>query len=147
MMKVLLAEKILKILEEKIKDSNDALNELQESLKNDSKSSAGDKHETARAMVQMEMEQIVNKGNELVLQKRNFERIGTQQCQLVALGALVKTDLALFYISLALGKIEIDTTEILCIGSNAPIFNSMKGKKINESFEFHEKIYHIQEIT
>jgi hypothetical protein len=51
-----------KILAERIQSLRQQLHELVEGAKNDSKSTAGDKHETARAMMQQPVESFVAAG-------------------------------------------------------------------------------------
>ena len=46
------------ILNEKISNLNKDINSLKESQKNDTKSSMGDKYETGRAMIQLELEKL-----------------------------------------------------------------------------------------
>ena len=48
----------LLILNQKIEELNSALATATESANNETKSSAGDKHETARAMMQLEQEKL-----------------------------------------------------------------------------------------
>jgi hypothetical protein len=51
------------------------LNELNDSAKNETKSTAGDKHETALAMLQIEQENTRNKLKEIKEQKLQLDRI------------------------------------------------------------------------
>ncbi|MFL5753246.1 MAG: hypothetical protein ACJ76F_07565, partial [Bacteroidia bacterium] len=56
-------------VEERLNVLEAAYSELAEGAENDSKSSAGDKHETSRAMIQLEQEKIVAQMNEALDQK------------------------------------------------------------------------------
>lgn len=60
--KAAVQQHFLDLLDEKISVIRQKLDELQESLKNETKSTAGDKHETARAFVHIEQE---NTGRQL----------------------------------------------------------------------------------
>ena len=62
-------------LDEKINSLKTSLLELEEGSENDTKSSAGDKHETARAMMQIEQEKLGKQLNELLEQKNSVEKI------------------------------------------------------------------------
>ena len=65
----------LKLLDDKIADHQSALHELTAGSGNDSKSSVGDKHETARAMMQLEYEKITVQLHEVQAQKETLEKI------------------------------------------------------------------------
>jgi hypothetical protein len=59
--------------------------------------------------------------------------------QKAELGALIETDLGLFYLSTGIGKIEIENQTVFCIGMNSPIGKSLLNKKIDEKFYFGDK--------
>lgn len=73
----------------------------------DTKSSAGDKHETAVSMAQLEQEKLTHQINQLLTLQQHFSRI---QCDTlhskVQLGSLILTDKGYFYVSIGLGKME-----------------------------------------
>jgi hypothetical protein len=55
------------------------------------------------------------------------------------LGALIETNLGVFYLSTGIGKIEIENLTIFCIGMNSPIGKSLSNKKNGEKFYFADK--------
>ncbi len=63
------------LLDEKIRSLKSSLQELEEGSVNDTKSSAGDKHQTARAMMQIEQEKLGKQLNEVFEQKSVLEKI------------------------------------------------------------------------
>ena len=65
----------LRSLDEKISLFESALAELRASVANETKSSAGDKYETARAMLQIEQDNIGRQLNEVRAQKKQLETI------------------------------------------------------------------------
>ena len=125
-----------------------SLNDLTNDAKNDTKSTAGDKHETGRAMMQHEQEklrlQLVELENQIsFLQKINPENKAAK----IQLGSMVQTDKACFYIAIAFGQLKIQTQQIFVISPIAPIAQQMLGKSINDQFEMNGLTYKISAIV
>ena len=92
------------------------LNELTEGVKNDSKSSAGDKHETSISMMQLEQEKIRKQLHEALIQKTELEKLNPKlTANKVSKGSLVKANNIYLYISIALGKITIDGSVVMVV--------------------------------
>lgn len=122
--------------------------DLQASVNNETKSSAGDKHETGRAMAQLEVEQRVKSLKELENLIQQLKRIDPQVVyQHVTQGALVETDMGVYFISVGLGLRKIKDKALFCIGIQAPIYPSMKGLKTGEAFVFQGKQQKIIRIS
>jgi hypothetical protein len=122
--------------------------DLQDSVNNETKSSAGDKHETGRAMAQLEVEQRVKSLLEIENLIQQLKRIDPQLvCQHVTQGALVETDLGVYYVSVGLGVRKISEKLIFCIGQQAPIYQQMKSLKEQEEFVFQGKRQKIKHIS
>lgn len=120
--------------------------QLQESLFSESKSSAGDKHETARAMVQIELEQASKQLKEVEQLIHNFEKIKTISRSTIGLSSLIETNLGWFYLSIPLGKVQVDQQEIFCLGQSAPISNLLLQQKVGDVFSFGAKSFKILAI-
>lgn len=134
-------EKILNALEvivnERVSDAKEAMDRAQESANSEGKSSAGDKYETSRAMGQIDrdmyLRQYLNAQNELaVLQNIDIAKPSLS----VGLGTLVNTNSGYFFISISVGKIEIDGISLTVVSSNSPIGLVLKGKKVGDLFLF-----------
>ena len=124
------------------------MQEVQNAANNETKSSAGDKHETGRAMAQLETEKISNQLNqtlklEQVLQQTNPE----QEHRIIGLGSLVTTNNGIFYLSASLGKIELGNKTYFVISTLSPIGKLLLTKKEKESFSFNGKLYTINQIA
>lgn len=146
-MKEELVTHLKKLLEAKLLASQNNFKEIQESLLNDSKSSAGDKHETARAMAQIELEQAGKQLNEVEKLIQNFKLINFEETKHIKLGSLIETENCYFFLSLALGKIEITSKPIYCIGIQAPLTQTILGKKVKESISFNNQTSVILSIS
>jgi len=110
---------------------------LQNSLTSESKSTAGDKHETGRAMIQLEREKLGNQLKQLELQEAVLKKIQTDnKTSLVALGSFVETDKMNYYLSISLGKIKVDNSDVFAISAQSPIGALLLGKKVGDSITF-----------
>ena len=122
-------------------------NELQLALTYETKSSAGDKHETGRAIIQIEREKL---GNQLLLLEKEFQKLRSLKNHyntgIVSLGSVVRTDKENFYIALAAGPCDIEIHTYYCISPTSPIGKLLLGKKAKEHINFNSKISTITEI-
>lgn len=137
----------LDLVNEKIIEMQNSLIELGEGAKNDSKSSAGDKHETARAMMQIEQEKIGKQLNEALEQKNVLKKINALVVSnKITKGSLVKTNKGVLFISAALGKVVIDDITIIALSPQSPLGMKLMGLKINDSTEINGVKYSIESI-
>ncbi len=137
----------LKLIDEKIHLLQSTLYELRLSAANETKSTAGDKHETALAMLQIEQENTTKQLNEVLNQKKTLEQIdATIKTIQVCKGSLVKTNQGFFFISTALGKKEIDGTLVIALSPASPLGNKMMDLKQGDSFAFNQTKYTIEEL-
>jgi transcription elongation GreA/GreB family factor len=135
------------VLHEKISLLQNNLAELKESGANQTKSTAGDKHETALAMLQIEQANNRVQLENLQQQVAIFHSIQTQLVSTkVLLGSLVQTSTANFYVSTAVGKIIWQEDIIYAISTASPIALAMLGKSSGEEFECNQKKYTIHQI-
>jgi len=103
----------------------------------DTKSSAGDKHETAVSMAQLEQEKLTHQINNLLSLQQQFFRIQVDTVHTkVQLGSLLLTDKGYFYVAVGLGKVENENNSIFALGIDAPLVRLLLGKKVGESVEF-----------
>ncbi len=121
---------------------------LQESLDSETKSSAGDKHETGRAMVQLEQEKLAQQLQELnrtkaILQKIDIEKKSDK----IRLGSWVKTSLAQYFISISAGVYKREGNLIYCISSGSPIAQLLMGKEAGDTFDFNGTTHTVLEVV
>jgi len=133
-------------VEERIYHAEYALQQARDASNDDTKSSAGDKYETTREMMQQDIARSTQQ-----LQEANKEHILLQsiihkESSVVELGALVRTNMGYFYISGSMGAIDINGEKIFAISQGSPIGQLLKGKKVGESILFNGKTQEILEI-
>jgi len=121
------------------------LQDLTDSAANETKSTAGDKHETALAMLQIEQENSSRQLAEALKQKAALEKIDPSlHPEQVVNGSLVKTSKGCFFISLGLGKITVDETLIIALSPESPLGAEMMHLKKGDSFSFNGSNYTIE---
>lgn len=115
-------------------------------LFSETKSSAGDKHETGRAMLQLEMEKVSRKLASINQMKAVLHKIRLENtADIICLGSLIVTNKASYYLAISAGKITIDSVDYYAISSNSPIGQQLLGKKAEDKIPFNQakilKIY------
>jgi len=139
--------KCWEIAAQKINELNTIIQEAQNAANKETKSSAGDKHETGRAMAQLETEKLTKQLSEALKVEQTLTQINpTTKHKKAGLGSLVTTNNGTFYIAIGLGKIELNDEVIFAISSISPIGKLLIGLKKKESFSFNGRSYSIDEI-
>lgn len=129
-----------KTLSERILSIEKALESLKEDVQNESKSSSGDKHETARAMIHIEQEQLNNQLREFNNQALILKRIQPfTSAKMVSPGSLVETTDNLYFISIPIGKLIINDKIVYCISPASPVGVMLYGKRSTENFILNNK--------
>ncbi len=138
---------LISFIENKIKELNSVLNETIEATSSDSKSSAGDKHETGVAMAQLEQEKLSKQLNELLNQKNQIKLLNPELVHnKIGNGSLVNTNNGLYYFSIGIGVLEVNDNTIFSLNPLAPLGQSMLGKKAGDSILFNNRKFQILTI-
>jgi len=105
----------------------DSINKEKNNLK---KSSAGDKFEMSRALMQTEYDKIHNQLLILKNQLRAIKSISlSDKKKNVGVGSFIKTNKSFYFISIGLGKQIIDNNDIYIISLSSPIGKLLNNKK------------------
>lgn len=124
------------------------IQEAQNAANNETKSSAGDKHETGRAMAQLETEKLTKQLSEALKIEQTLNQINPDTDHLqIGLGSLVTTNNGTFYIAVSIGKLIVDESTYFIISAVSPIGKLLLTKKEKESFSFNGKNYVIESIV
>ncbi len=146
-LKTTIHQHCLQVLVDKQIVLQEALAQATEAANQDSKSSAGDKHETGKAMMQLEQEKLGQQIQDIESQIEQTKKINpTIVHDTIKLGTLVTTNHGVFYVAIGLGKIEIAGTAYFAISPQSPIGLQMMGKKIGEGFEVNGRSYNLLRI-
>jgi hypothetical protein len=145
--KVEIHQTILHILSESIIQATRDYDLAKESRDSDTKSSAGDKFETGREMMQREMDKISASIDQSKNQLNFLSKINLNRpYSIVDLGCLIITDQDIYYISIGLGKVEINAELIYAISLDSPIGQIFKGKRVGDILEFRSKTLTINQL-
>jgi transcription elongation GreA/GreB family factor len=137
-----------KALEGRVSDLKENMQSLAEAATMDSKSTAGDKHETSRAMVQLEQERTGQQLKEAEQQLNEFLKIDFQKTiSLVSPGSLVQTDKGCFLIAQALGKLQVEGQAVFVISIQAPLGKAFAGSKQKDTIAFNGVSYQMIAIS
>ncbi len=135
------------IVQEKIETFQKMISDLAIDAQNDAKGSAGDKHETALAMMHLEQEKLTQKLKEVLEQKAILDKIdAAQNHNVVALGSLVKANETYFFVSAALPKITIENKDIFALSPQSPLGLKLMGNKVGSEFQINTTTYKIQSV-
>ncbi len=131
----------------KISEVTSELNAVQSSANSETKSTAGDKYETARAMAMLEKEKLSSQLNVLSKQLQSLNSISlNNQHNEIKNGSLINTNYGTFLVVTAIGKVIFNEQEIFIISPLAPLVQILLGKKKGEKVSFHNREYSILDV-
>lgn len=120
---------------------------IQESLNSETKSSAGDKHETGRAMLQLELEKAGNQLLAIEQQQKVLKRISVQNStDVVRLGSVVETDKKKFYLAISVGQLVVENQTYYGVAAASPIGKLLIGKRVGDEITFNNITYSIKNV-
>ena len=135
-----------KFIEKREETINRIINSNQSALTSETKSSAGDKHETGRAMLQLEMEKTSQQLDgihdmRLILSKVMIDDIS----EIIRLGSVVITNRGNYFLAISAGEINISGSKYFAVSTASPIGKLLLGKRVGNAFVFNHQ-YVIQEV-
>jgi hypothetical protein len=135
------------IIDERISTIESSLKEILESRNAETKSSAGDKYETGRAMLQIEEDNYKKQLHQAMLQKNQLlQTVPARSMNRAHQGSLVTTNQGHYFICIGLGAITVEKKSFFCISAASPIGQKIIGQGQGYRFEFNGNILEIQEI-
>lgn len=130
-----------------IRHAQQAMEDARQSANQEIKSSAGDKHETGRALLQLEQEKNSRQLAEAEDMKGKLLKIDpTVVSDTISLGSLVITSSGNFYISIAAGKLEMEGISYFAISPASPLAAKLLGLKSNETTTLSGRVYEIRYV-
>jgi len=137
----------LTFIQKRIENIEYSLQQARQASNDDTKSSAGDKYETTREMMQQEMDR-----NNKLLYEAGQQKIALQQVEnvdaakVVKNGSLVSTSKGNFYISISAGEIKADGQSFIAVSQASPIGRLFIGAKVGDELTFNGNKYVVKEI-
>ncbi len=123
------------------------IKEAQQASTEDTKSSAGDKYETGRAMMQQETDRNMQQLSEANKLRVALNSIGTGTHTTVAeAGSVVYTNNGNFYLAISAGSLLVHGVIYFAVSPASPIGLKLKGQKKGGEFTLNGKTYKIERI-
>ena len=145
--KAALYQACLEFINARMETANTALAQAREASNDDTKSSAGDKFETTREMMQQD---IFRNKRLLADAVQNLNLLKSLEdapvLDIVKNGSLVTTSEGIFYISISAGQLSVNGKTAFAISAASPVGQLMLGKSVNETFTFNQKEYRTESI-
>jgi len=139
-MKSIILTYVKTYLDQRMQTSLDAMNAAQESANGESKSSAGDKYETSRAMGHLDRDMHARMYQQTREERKLVERIDENiNFKKGALGAFIGSSMGDFFLSISIGQVKIDEKLIMIISPQSPIGALLMGKIVGDKFSFRGK--------
>ncbi len=147
MTKIKLLEHCKNLVGSNMQELKDAIKDYQSAANNETKSTAGDKHDVARSMAQIEVEKLSRQLALGMQDLANLNNINTKVVfKKINTGALVKTPTLNLFLSVGLGRIEMDGVNYFCLSSSAPIALKIMGKTTGDSYEMNGVVNEIIKV-
>ena len=127
--------------------AEDAFKDAEKAQNDDTKSSAGDKYETGRAMMQQEKDRNtiqLNEANKLMVAMNSISIKGSSS--FAENGSLVITDNGKFYIAISAGSLLVDRESYFAISPASPIGMKLKGLKAGDEFGLNGKAFKVIQV-
>jgi transcription elongation GreA/GreB family factor len=137
----------LEFVDNRFQIIQNTIKEIQESLLSETKSSAGDKHETGRAMLQLEREKSGNQLVEIQKLKAILNKVNSEaKHQKIALGSVVYTTQSNYFIAISAGEIVSDSKRFYAISQATPIAKLLISKTVGDEVLFRNTTIRITQI-
>jgi transcription elongation GreA/GreB family factor len=137
----------IKYAKDRIDTATQAINSSKESANEETKSSAGDKYETSREMMQQETDRHqsqLNEANKLIVTLNQMSGDGVFTT--ADPGSLVITDNGKFYIVISAGALQLNGETYFAVSPVSPVALALKGKKAGDEFSLNGKQYKINKV-
>ena len=137
----------IEFIENRFKTVQNTIKDIQNSLQSETKSSAGDKHETGRAMLQLEREKAGHQLAEIEKTKELLSKVNTDNTSnTIGLGSVVYTTKSNYYIAVSAGEIKVNNEKFYAISANTPIGQLLIGKTISDDIVFRAQRFEVTKV-
>ena len=137
----------LAYVQRRMAGAEEAIRAAQLSANEETKSSAGDKYETGRAMAQLEIEKNTLQRAESLKLKQALDQIEPRTITPNAQrGSLVHTSQGSYYLAISAGQFTIQGKIYFAISPASPVGQKLMGLGPRDSFVFKDKTFIIEAI-
>ena len=140
-------QKCFQIIENQILVIKKSISDAQAAANEDTKSSAGDKYETTRAMMQIEIENLSKRLVEAQKLLQILQQIVLQPSYTtVVTGTVVATTQGNYFVAVGIGKVIIEDEVFFVISPQSPIGAKLYHAKVQDTISFNGKEFTIKAI-
>jgi len=137
----------ISIVSQKIERIKAELDDLNDGNAQNSKSTAGDKHDTERAMVHLEIEKLSKSLSVEYAIRNDLEQIKPDNVNsVVSNGSLVETSRGKFLIGAACGNVHVSSTSVFCISEYSPLATELNSKSVGDIAQVNGNDFRIKSI-
>ena len=134
-------------VEDRTKALQAELEKVKASAQEETKSSMGDKYETGREMMMQESNKLNERLEVLLRQTAALSAIDGEAHAVVKSGSLVQTDQGIYFISVALGVLEIKKVKVFVVSPVAPLVRELIGKAEGDVIQFNGRKQRILSVS
>lgn len=143
-----LFEQCVDYVNQRLDTIQEIISSNQKALTSETKSSAGDKHETGRAMLQLEMEKAGQQLVSIQQMKETMAKIDiSKESSVASLGTIIETNLGNYFLSISAGQLAVANNYYFAISVSSPIGKLLLGKKEGERLFWNGKEININKIS
>jgi transcription elongation GreA/GreB family factor len=118
-----------------------------EARNSDTKSSAGDKHEVGRAMVQQELDQLDARLIGIHHMQQELRRVELDRLTAeIGFGSIVNTDQGTYFVAIAIGVVDTPAGACYAISLASPIGQALRGKQAGDVINVNGRAIHILDV-
>jgi len=128
------------LVAKRLADIHEAMAASREAANNETKSSAGDKYETTRAMMHFELEKLSGQLSEAEkLKDALYQASAAAFSTTIHVGSVIVTNTASYFLGIGLGKISVEGETVFAISTASPIGQLLLNKTAGEEIVFNGK--------
>ncbi len=132
---------------EKIQNIQNEIESMTPSRDSETKNSAGDKHETGRAMMHIELDNQKKHLAQLITQKNELDMIDIRdRHDTIQFGSIAITSNGNYFFAVGIGKVLIEGNEWFCVSMVSPIGKVLQSQGAGDEISFNGKKISIQEV-
>ena len=135
------------LIEKRISNSEEIIRSIEESIHSETKSTAGDKHDTTRELLHQERDKAAQNHKNQLMKRRTLIQLKNHQYQKkVEFGSLIHTNQGWVFIGLSIGNIQFRNEEVLCVSPVSPFAKALEGAVQGECVEFNNTSFIVETI-
>ena len=135
------------VIEEKLSVINSVLDNAQDSANHETKSTAGDKHDTSRELLHQERNKAAQNLNNQLMKRRTLIQLNNFPSSVnVGFGSLLNTNQGWVFIGLSIGNIQFNEEQVLCVSPISPFAKAFEGASQGDCVEFNNTSFVIETI-